>query len=36
LGEVIKLMEALSEPQIVVIPEKYSEMLIETWKRGTN
>ncbi len=29
LGEVIKLMEAPTEPQILVIPEKYSKMLIE-------
>ncbi len=29
LGEVVKLMEAPSEPQILVIPEKYSKMLID-------
>jgi hypothetical protein len=29
LGEVVKLMEAPSEPQILVIPEKYSKMLTE-------
>ena len=29
LGEVVKLMEAPSEPQILVIPEKYSKMLMD-------
>jgi len=29
LGEVVKLMEAPSEPQILVIPKKYSKMLID-------
>jgi hypothetical protein len=29
LGEVVKLMEAPSEPQILVIPKKYYKMLID-------
>lgn len=29
MGEVVKLMEAPSEPQILVIPKKYSKMLID-------
>ena len=28
LGEVVKLMEVQKEPQILVIPEKYSKMLL--------
>ncbi len=28
LGEVVKIIEVQSEPQILVIPEKYSEMLL--------
>ncbi len=28
LGEVVKIMEVQSEPQILIIPEKYAEMLL--------
>jgi hypothetical protein len=28
LGEVVKIIEVQSEPQILVIPEKYSKMLL--------
>lgn len=29
LGEVVRIMEVQSEPQILIIPEKYSEMLLD-------
>ncbi len=29
LGEVVKIIEVQSKPQILVIPRKYSEMLLD-------